>query len=161
MDDDPSYDITVTDERDAASPVATRLMDAIRAALRRDKATSARINLALVDDEAMAVLNQKHLQHTGPTDVLTFDLRDEALDATVESYQIDGEIVVSTETATREAVARGHDEEAELAMYAVHGTLHLLGYDDADETEAARMHQLEDEILLSLGFGYVYDRGRS
>lgn len=160
MDDEPPYDITVTDER-SATPVAVRLIDAIRAALRRHGAISARINLALVEDEAMAVLNEKHLQHTGPTDVLTFDLRDEVLDSTAEACQIDGQIVVSVETAAREAAARGHGEEAELALYAVHGTLHLLGYDDADEVEAARMHELEDEILQAQGFGYVYDRGRS
>ena len=161
MDDEPSYDITVTDERDAATSVAADLIDVIRAALCRHDAISARINLALVEDEAMVVLNEKHLQHTGPTDVLTFDLRDEALDSDGESCQIDGQIVVSVETAAREAAARGHGEEAELALYAVHGTLHLLGYNDADKAEAARMHELEDDILRSRGFGYVYDRGRS
>ena len=161
MDDEPTYEITVTDERDVTTPVAEGLIDAIRAALRRHKAAHARINLAMVDDEAMALLNEKHLQHSGPTDVLTFDLRDDAFGSEGASWQVDGQIVVSAETATREAAARGHGEEAELALYAVHGVLHLLGYDDADEAEAARMHELEDEILQSLGFGYVYDRGRS
>jgi len=161
MDDEPSYDITVADERGAATPVAGRLIDAITAALRRHEATAARINLAIVDDEAIAVLNERHLKHAGPTDVLTFDLRESAIDFDGALWQVDGQIVVSSETAAREAALRGHDETAELALYAVHGTLHLLGYDDADEGEAERMHQLEDEILLSLGFGYVYDRERS
>jgi len=160
MDDEPSYDITVTDERDAVAPVAARLIDTITAVLRRHEATAVRINLAMVDDETIAALNEKHLQHAGPTDVLTFDLRDDAADFDGAPWQVDGQIVVSAETAAREAAARGHDDEAELALYAVHGTLHLLGYEDADETKAARMHQLEDEILSSLGFGYVYDRER-
>jgi len=161
MDDEPTYDITVTDERGEPAPVAARLISVIAAALRRHRAADARIDVAVVDDRSIAILNEKHLNHTGPTDVLTFDLRDDPEDATNGARRIDGQIVVSAQTAAREAAARGHDDEAELALYAVHGTLHLLGYDDADEAEAARMHELEDEILHSEGFGNVYDRGRT
>jgi len=161
MDDEPTYDITVTSERDMATTVAARLIEAIKAALRRHDTISARINLALVDDEVMAGLNEKHRRHEGSTDVLTFDLRVEELDSGADSRQVEGEIVVSMDTAAREAAARGHHEDAELALYAVHGTLHLLGHDDAGETDAAEMHRLEDDILSSLGFGYVYDRERN
>ena len=43
-----------------------------------------------------------------------------------------------------------------LALYAVHGTLHLLGYDDTRQADAARMHDVEDEILTAMGLGAVY-----
>lgn len=161
MDDEPAYDITITSEGDTAVPAAARLIESIKAALRRHESTSARINLALVNDDVMAELNQKHRRHEGPTDVLTFDLRDDGLEAGTDARQVDGEIVVSVDTAAREAADHGHTEEAELALYAVHGTLHLLGYDDAGEAESAEMHKMEDEILSSVGFGYVYDRERT
>lgn len=97
----------------------------------------------------MAQLNEKHLGHHGPTDVLTFDLGD-------GGTEIEGEIVISLDTARREAKRRGHSTSAEVALYAVHGALHLLGYDDHDPRRAARMHRMEDEILQSVGLRAVY-----
>ena len=110
--------------------------------------------MALVNDATMARLNRKHLGHNGPTDVLSFDLRDDVNTNTT----VDGEIVMSVDMAARQARQRGHTVEAELALYAVHGTLHLLGYDDRRKADAARMHEMEDEILYSIGFGTVYAR---
>jgi len=156
MEDDQEYEIAVAHLGQTALMSDERLEDAIVAALRRHGAASARITVAVVDDAHIADLNQTHLQHAGPTDVLTFDLRDEHVDATDPRSAVEGEIVVSAETAAREASARGHSEEAELALYAVHGTLHLLGYDDQTEEDAARMHAVEDEILVSVGLGAVF-----
>ena len=107
----------------------------------------------------MAELNDRHLMHDGPTDVLTFDLQDSDEIKTGDlddPTSIEGEIVVSVETAAREAARRGHDSDAEAALYVVHGTLHLLGYDDADEEDAAAMHAVEDDILTAVGVGPVY-----
>lgn len=155
MDDESSYDISVSHDDDPA-PGEQSLKEAVAAALRRHDAPSARINIALVDDVTIAALNEKHLQHTGPTDVLTFDLNDGGSDLDGAAPAVDGEIVVSTETAAREARDRGHDYGAELALYAVHGTLHLLGYNDKDAADAAEMHRVEDEILSSIGLAAVY-----
>lgn len=135
-----------------ASNAAAKVRKAIRATLLRHGVVKARISVALVNNAAMARLNQDHLGHNGPTDVLSFDLRDEAS----EKKSIDGEIVMSVDLAVKQARKRGHTVEAELALYAVHGTLHLLGYDDRRNTNAARMHAMEDEILTSISFGTVY-----
>lgn len=97
----------------------------------------------------MALLNERHLGHHGSTDVLTFDLGDGGAD-------IEGEIVISLDMARREAKRRGHSAQAEVALYAVHGVLHLLGYDDHDPRHAARMHRMEDEILQACGMGKVF-----
>jgi len=132
--------------------VEAKVRKAIRAALRRHGVVRARISVALVNDATMAQLNRDHLGHNGPTDVLCFDLRDEAS----EKNTIDGEIVMSVDMAVKQARERGHAVEAELALYAVHGTLHLLGYDDRRKADAAHMHEMEDEILSSIGFGAVY-----
>jgi probable rRNA maturation factor len=110
----------------------------------------ARISVALVNDAAMAQLNWDYLGHNGPTDVLSFDLRD----AVDEKTAIDGEIVMSVDMAVKQARKRGHAVEAELALYAVHGTLHLLGYDDRRKADAKRMHAMENEILSSIGMTF-------
>ncbi len=128
------------------------LEQAVCAALRRHSITHAHISLALVDDAGIAELNESHLHHTGPTDVITYDMRDSENEAGIE-----GEIVISVETASREGDARGHGPFAELALYAVHGTLHLIGYDDVEADKALRMHAMEDEILVSIGLGAVYE----
>jgi len=159
MDDEPSYDISVSHDDDEPAPTDQILTDAVAAALRRHEARSARIHVALVNDASIAALNERHLHHVGATDVLAFDLNE--ADAEQTAPAVDGEIVVSVETAAREARERGHDPHAELALYAVHGTLHLLGYDDKDKAQAARMHRLEDEILASIGLGAVYKSERA
>lgn len=157
MDDEPSYDITVTEPDHAASIVDWPLIDAaalraaVTAALRRHGIRRACIGLAVVDDGEIARLNRTHLNHEGPTDVITFDMRDNA-----EADDVEGEIVVSAQTAMRQAAARGHGVAAELSLYAVHGVLHLLGYNDHGEKQAERMHQVEDEVLTSMGIGAVY-----
>ena len=70
-------------------------------------------------------------------------------------------MVRSGDAAARGAKRRWHGVAEEIALYAVHGTLHLLGYDDNSHEDAERMHQVEDGILISLGVGPVYaDEGQ-
>lgn len=152
MEDDPSYDIAIARVGGPATMADDRLIEAVTAALRHHETPSARISIALVDDAQIATLNRQHLGHEGPTDVLSFDLRD----ATESASAIEGEVVISVETAQREATARGHGIDAEVALYAIHGTLHLLGYDDQTEEAASVMHRLEDELLASVGMPPAY-----
>ncbi len=124
---------------------------AIGATLRLHGVKRACLSVALVDDATMADLHRTFLGRRGPTDVLSFDLN-----GSEGAHRVDGEIVLSVDTAAREAKRRGHAVDAELALYAVHGLLHLLGHDDRTARGAARMHRLEDEILGSLGIGAVF-----
>ena len=78
----------------------------------------------------------------------------------VVTGEVDGEIVVSAETAWREADRREVGAEAELLLYVIHGTLHLLGFDDAAAEDAASMHEKEDALLIALGYGPVYQSGQ-
>ena len=154
MDEDPSYDIIVAPST-ADHPVdAGALRRVIEATLARHTRQAARLSVAIVDDGCIAHLNQTYLGHRGPTDVLSFDLRDSEQDA-----RVDGELILSYDTAARQARQRGHSIQAELMLYAVHGTLHLLGYDDREPADAERMHQVEDAILSDLGVGAVYTAG--
>ena len=173
MDDDPAYQIAVACVSEDAPECEASLCEAIDRTLRRHGATAAQIGVALVSDAHIAHLNELHLDHKGPTDVLAFDLRDELAPgadtdapdgpegrSAPDERALEGEIVVSVDTAKREAHARGHSLEAELALYTVHGLLHLLGYDDGNESDARQMHNQEDEILTEIGWGPVFRGGR-
>ena len=84
----------------------------------------ATISVAVVDDDAISELNGEFLGHQGPTDVLSFVLEQG------EDF-LDGEVVVSAETAQRAAAEFGWSAAEELLLYVIHGALHLAGYDDA------------------------------
>jgi probable rRNA maturation factor len=105
----------------------------------------------------MARLHRRHLGRLSPTDVLAFDMRDtRRLRERRPHSGLEGEIVVSYDAATREARRRGHAWKVELALYALHGTLHLLGYDDHSPRRAQRMHSAEDRLLKAVGFGATF-----
>jgi probable rRNA maturation factor len=130
------------------------LRRAALATLRAERISKAKVSIAVVDAAGMSRLHQQYLGKKGPTDVLSFDLRgDDAKSC------IDGEIVVCADVARRRAAQRssklGH-AKAELALYVVHGLLHLIGYDDRKPREFKRMHAREDEILIKLGLGPVF-----
>jgi probable rRNA maturation factor len=96
------------------------------------------VSLLLTDDAEIAQLHAEHLDDPTPTDVM--------------SFAVDGgaELVVSVETARRVAREHGHAVRAELALYIVHGLLHVLGYDDVRPRDRARMRQAERDVLQQL-----------
>ncbi len=119
--------------------------------------THGRLSIAVVGARAMATLHQRFLDQPGPTDVLTFDLG-----TTPDAGYVEGEVVVCTDVARQRAARRSGSLQAaraELALYVVHGILHLSGYDDRNPADARRMHQREDEILVEIGLGRVYRAG--
>jgi len=123
--------------------------------LRRHRAEKAEIGIALVSDGIMARLHRRHLGKRGPTDVLAFDLAA----GHEQGGGVEGEIVISVETANREAALRGHSTLSEVTLYAVHGLLHLMGYNDHGRIEAAKMHGMEDDILREVGLVPAYGNG--
>lgn len=120
---------------------------------RRFSVTAAAVSIAIVDDDAIADINEQFLEHTGPTDVISFDLSDD--DASAER---NFEIVINADQADRQAKERLHDTESELALYITHGLLHNLGFDDHDQADSKKMHEMEDQILQDEGFGVVYGK---
>jgi probable rRNA maturation factor len=129
-----------------------KLQKLVRAVCRRFGVSRARISIGIVDDAEIAVLNRRFLNHEGTTDCLSFDLSDETEPGGRKVF----DLIVNGELALREAARRGHEAEAELALYITHGLLHDLGFDDATAAQARRMHRTEDEILEHLGYGRVY-----
>lgn len=113
-----------------------RYRRAIRSVLREAGWRNAVISLALVDDERIHRLNKQFLGHDEPTDVLSFVLSD-------RPDCLEAEIVVSAQTARRVAARHGWKPEDELLLYIIHGTLHLVGYDDRSTADARAMRRRE------------------
>jgi len=153
IEDEPPLQITFTHVHEGATAYETTLRRVACAALSNQNIGRACINIAIVSDEEIAQLNEKHLNHKGPTDVLSFNLSGDGDTA------LEGELVVSFDTAKREADRRHHTVEAELSLYIAHGLLHLIGFDDATEEQANKMHEIEDTILTSIGMKAVFRTG--
>jgi probable rRNA maturation factor len=105
----------------------------------------ATISVALVDDRTIHAVNRRHLGHDCPTDVISFLLTDP------DEPVLAGELVVSAERAATVARQGGVDPWAELALYVVHGLLHLCGYDDLAAPDVDAMRRREGEILAREG----------
>lgn len=100
-----------------------------------------------VDDEFLCALHERFLGDPSPTDVITFDLGASDAEAGVAC-----EIYVSVDCARRVARRRGEPIERELALYLVHGALHLCGFDDHARDDRRRMRAAEARVLKSLGY---------
>ncbi|MCX5658533.1 MAG: rRNA maturation RNase YbeY [Planctomycetota bacterium] len=108
------------------------------------------LNLLVVDDRSMSDYHVRFSGVAGTTDVLTFDLRDDPAAA------VEGDLVLCLDEARRQAEKRGHPVRVELLLYALHGLLHLLGYDDHSPRQRSEMHKAEDRLLAHVGLGPVY-----
>ncbi len=106
------------------------------------------IALTFVDDRTIARLHRRFLGVSGPTDVISFPLQPDENPGEGDPI---GEVVVSVETAIRTARRRCHAPSAEIALYAVHGILHLLGFEDGNAAEVERMRAAERECLKAAG----------
>ena len=113
---------------------------------------NALIDISIVESEEIKKLNKKFLNRNQTTDCISFDLSDDDND-TPNLFTI----IVNAQKALKEAKARKHTTQAEIALYITHGILHNLGFDDSTATQAQKMHQTEDEILQQLGYGSVYN----
>ena len=146
------FEIGISNEQDSLSVDANRLRHAIELILSDAKVGSAEISIAIIDDVTMHQLNREHLNHDYPTDVLSF-----VLDRSESS--LDGEVIVSADTAIARATEFCLRPEDELLLYVIHGTLHLVGYDDKEESNRTLMRQQETYYLAK--FNVQQDDERS
>lgn len=128
-----------------------------RAVERTGGPEKAQIGLLVVNDEAMREFNLEHRGQDRPTDVLSFPLLEPGekitqADVDPETGEVVlGDIIISLPTAERQAGEYGHSLAREAAYLAVHGTLHLLGYDHEADGEGEEMRKLEEAVLESIG----------
>ncbi len=122
-----------------------RMREVARAVLEGENVARPEISLAFVDNATIHALNKRYLDHDEPTDVLSFPLSEP------RSGRLAGEVVIGVEVAKEQAAERGHDVQAELALYVIHGLLHLCGHDDHDPAGAAAMRAKERHYLRLLG----------
>jgi probable rRNA maturation factor len=115
------------------------------------------LGLSLVGDAEIADLNSDWRQKNGPTDVLAFAAQDDGLDDAPpipmpdldeEALEL-GDIVISLDTAARQAPEHGHTLPQELLFLATHGLLHLLGWDHPDEASLAAMLARQEQLLAT------------
>lgn len=120
----------------------------------RDQArpTQYELTIVITDDDALQELNRRFLGIDAPTDVLAFpnDTRGPFVEVPGYPYYL-GDVVISLPRAEAQALEAGHTTDAELQLLVVHGVLHLLGYDDAEEEPRAKMWEAQAAILGALG----------
>lgn len=119
-----------------------RVEAAVRHVLRAEGVEAAEISIALVGDDEIASLNEEYLSHDGPTDVISFALN-EAGEPPL------GDVYVGVEQALRQAAEYGATPAEEVLRLAVHGTLHVLGYDHPEGADRAgsEMFARQEELL--------------
>ena len=108
---------------------------------------NAELNLVFTDNKKIKKINKTFLGHNFATDVISFAYNNTSLE-----NNISGEIIISVEMAVKLAQKLKCTIEGEIALYLVHGLLHLLGYNDKLKKDARKMHQREKELLSMYGY---------
>jgi probable rRNA maturation factor len=122
-----------------------RMREIARTVLAGEDVTEYEISLVFVDNPTIHRLNKQYLQHDEPTDVLTFPY------SAANAKKLEGELILGVEIASEQAQERSHDVQAELALYVIHGLLHLCGFDDKSAGAEKEMRQRERHYLKQLG----------
>lgn len=138
-------DVEVSVGEGVTPPVdPARVEAAVRHVLRAEGVRAAEVSVALVGDAEIGGLNADYLSHEGPTDVIAFALHEEG-EAPL------GDVYVGVEQALRQAAEYGATPAEEVLRLAVHGTLHVLGYDHPEGADRAgsEMFVRQEELLKS------------
>jgi len=108
---------------------------------------AAELSIVLCDDRAIHALNRDHRKHDKPTDVLAFALREGKTLPGAEDLL--GDVVISLDTARRQAKQHRHDLWTEVTVLLAHGLLHLVGYDHRTDAEERRMNARADMLVAA------------
>ncbi|MHB0858648.1 MAG: rRNA maturation RNase YbeY [Anaerolineae bacterium] len=146
----PTYDIEIQVDDAFAQQVPVddlaKLVEAVLA--QQHQSDDAGLTLVITDDERLRELNRTYNDTDATTDVLSFSaLEGDAFVLPEELAPYLGDVIVSFPRAQTQAAEQGHAVKHELALLVVHGCLHLLGYDHAEEDERQVMWALQDALL--------------
>ncbi len=145
-----SIEVEISDTQSHLATDPAFIEALVRRVLLLEGVERASISIALVDDPTIQAINRRHLDHDWPTDVITFVLSEP------DDPNLAAELVVSAEMAASTARDVGVDPRSELALYVVHGLLHLCGLDDQTPEDADVMRRREGEILSLEGLINTY-----
>lgn len=145
------YDIEVQCEVDLSQELLAALQEAIFRALQSAGVSPAcSLTLLITEDRRIQELNRTYLGFDVPTDVLSFPAGD-PMPGMADMPLYLGDIAISLPYATRQAAARAHGVGDELQLLAIHGVLHLLGYDHAEPPDKEKMWRRQSEVMAELG----------
>lgn len=147
------------DFNDQTGLVETEDMEQIRklllyAAEKEEVPANSEVSLTFVDNKEIQELNRMYRQKDSVTDVISFALEEDEEGIEIVGEDIPlvlGDIIISVERAKEQAVDYGHSLEREMGFLALHGLLHLLGYDHMEEEEEKEMFSRQKEILNAYG----------
>jgi probable rRNA maturation factor len=106
----------------------------------------AQLSILIVDDDQIEALNKAYLNHTGPTNVISFPMQEGPFSEITPDLL--GDVVISADTAHREAVDAGMPMDDRFSQLLIHGILHLVGYDHVhSEEEASAMEQKSHQLM--------------
>jgi probable rRNA maturation factor len=137
---DPVH-VVVDDEQTELAVDATRWAE-LAAAVLRSEGRVGELTLTFVDRDEIAALNEEHMGHVGPTDVLSFPLDDDPSVVAAGPVLL-GDVVICPSVAAEAAADHAGSVDDELALLTVHGVLHVLGHDHADREDRAAMQAAE------------------
>ncbi|MGE5619306.1 MAG: rRNA maturation RNase YbeY [Sphingomonadaceae bacterium] len=159
----PQVEVEWEIKKSLEEAVDRKLLESVlaEALVGRGLASSVAVGLVITDDEEIRELNHRYRGIDSPTDVLSFPLQEyESPEMPGLQFPLPpaeplplGDIVISYPRAVEQAREYGHSLERELAFLAIHGMMHLLGYDHEDPVQAERMRSEEEAVLQRMGLG--------
>ncbi len=138
----------ITTDQTLTESFTTQLTELLEGLLQDSDLGWGEVNVVVGDDEMLQNLNREYRSKDVPTDVLSFSYieGEEDIDSDDPDFAV-GDIFISLDKAALQAESAGHSAARELAFLAIHGMLHLLGYDHIEDDEAALMRKKELAVL--------------
>ncbi len=134
-----------------------RLKSVARSLLREVNEPESALSLSLVDDGRIQELNREHRGKDKPTDVLSFPLYEPGEEPHPEGERLLGDVVISVDTARRQAAEYDAPLQNEIYRLLIHGLLHVMGHDHEQPDERAVMEAAERRLAAAIGMPWPYD----
>jgi probable rRNA maturation factor len=136
---------------------ARALKTTARALLNAVGESGSSLSLTIVNDDAIQVLNREHRGKDKATDVLSFPMFDDASSDPEIDERLLGDVVISIDTARRQAADYDAPVQRELYRLLIHGLLHVLGHDHEEAGERAEMEAEEKRLAAAIGMPWPYE----
>lgn len=138
-----SFEVLITKSRYVPQSLREQTLLAVESIAKDFGWQAGQISVAVVNDRTIQDVNRQYLNHDYPTDVISFNLTD-------DDQNLEGEVIVSWQTAKRVAEESGWTTSQELLLYIIHGMLHIVGLDDATPTQSKKMRQKERQYMQAI-----------